>query len=417
MGNLGARLARMRRGRPVSTTPDALPPTNVAQASRSVAERARRAGLHNRIGAAPGDVADLADSIGGTVTANGLIHRSELVEIDQLCQRDLRELCEFLGFGDRVRSPVFLDTETTGLAGGTGTLVFLAGVATFEGEGVQVRQWLMSQFRAEADLLGHLRSICADADLLVTYNGKSFDAPLLSTRYRLQAMDDPLDGLAHFDALHMVRRFWGRIWPDCRLATAEERLLGLSRHGDLPGSEAPESWFAWLRAGEIDRLSRAVNHNGQDLVSLAGLVGAAARAVKNPRPGRIDVAALAREHESKRGPAAARQLLCAHEDSLDQDDLLYLGQLFKRERCWQDAVRLWERLAGTGVSDAMLELAKFHEHRSRDLHTALHWTRALVGADGHLEAHRNRETRLRRKLAGSEGWGADRCVRIGHHSL
>ncbi len=108
--------------------------------------------------------------------------------------------------------------------------------------------------------------------MLVSYNGKCYDAPLLATRYRLARLPNPLAGLAHLDLLHPVRRHWKGQWENCRLATAERQLLGVVREDDLPGSEAPAAWLTYLRGGSAANLRRVAEHNAQDLKSLAGVL-------------------------------------------------------------------------------------------------------------------------------------------------
>jgi len=108
--------------------------------------------------------------------------------------------------------------------------------------------------------------------VLVSYNGKSYDSPLLRTRYRLARLPDRIHGLGHLDLLHPVRRHWKGVWENCRLATAERELLGVVREDDLPGSEAPAAWLTYLRGGSAVNLRRVMTHNAQDLKSLAGIL-------------------------------------------------------------------------------------------------------------------------------------------------
>jgi len=108
--------------------------------------------------------------------------------------------------------------------------------------------------------------------VLVSYNGKCYDSPLLKTRYRLARLSDPLSGLGHLDLLHPVRRHWKGVWENCRLATAERELLGVVREDDLPGSEAPAARLNYLRGGSARNVRRVLAHNSQDLKSLAGVL-------------------------------------------------------------------------------------------------------------------------------------------------
>jgi uncharacterized protein YprB with RNaseH-like and TPR domain len=164
------------------------------------------------------------------------------------------------------------DTETTGLAGGTGTRAFMIGAADWHDGGLRVRQLYITTMAAESAML---RSFAdwIDADtVLVSYNGKSYDAPLLATRYRLARMTNPLTGLTHVDLLHPVRRRYRQVWENCKMQTAERNLLRIVREDDLPGSEAPRAWLTYLRGGSSGDLVRVAAHNLQDVRSLSGLL-------------------------------------------------------------------------------------------------------------------------------------------------
>lgn len=178
------------------------------------------------------------------------------------------------------RDLLFFDTETTGLAGGTGTRAFMIGTARWCDAGLRVRQWWITALAAERELLAAFAEEMArdgkrdanDAAVLVSFNGKSYDAPLIAARYRLARMPNPLAGLAHLDLLYPSRRRYRGRWENCRLATLERRVLGVAREDDLPGSEAPGAWLRYLRGGDARDLRRVVDHNRQDVVSMSGLL-------------------------------------------------------------------------------------------------------------------------------------------------
>jgi len=174
------------------------------------------------------------------------------------------------------------DTETTGLSGGTGTRAFMIGAAEMDGDRLWIRQWLITTLAAEADLLKAFAACLTPDTWLVSYNGRCYDAPLLVTRYRLARQVNPLAGLPHLDLLHPVRRRWRGVWPNCRLATAERELLGVVREDDLPGSEAPGAWRRYLQGGSSKDLRRVLDHNAQDVRSLAGILGCAPTAFCTP---------------------------------------------------------------------------------------------------------------------------------------
>lgn len=167
---------------------------------------------------------------------------------------------------------LFFDTETTGLAGGTGTRAFMIGTAQWRSDGLHIRQWLMTTLSAERDLLVAFADTLHADIILASYNGKSYDAPLLATRFRLARLRNPLVGLEHIDLLYPTRRSYRGRWENCRLATIERQLLGIVREDDLPGSEAPAAWLGYLRGGSARNLRRVADHNRQDLASLAGLL-------------------------------------------------------------------------------------------------------------------------------------------------
>ncbi|EXJ13717.1 ribonuclease H-like domain-containing protein [Imhoffiella purpurea] len=299
--------------------------------------------------------------------------------------------------GEDLRSPaVFLDTETSGLAGGTGTWAFLTGVLRVEGDGWRLSQYLLARLDAEPAYLEAVRQALAGAGTLVTYNGRAFDAPLLSTRFRLAGLSDPLRDLHHLDLLGPARRAFGRVWPDCRLATAESRLLRFVREGDLPGSEAPAAWLGWLRNGDPGPLGGVLRHNRWDLLSLAGLMPALARSFENPESMGADIHAVASFHQSRGREDVAWRLLESGRARLGAQALLDLARLHRRRGGWASARAIWESLVHGGDERARLALAKYHEHRTRDLTLALELARGLPSGPD----RERRCERLRGKLAG-----------------
>jgi uncharacterized protein YprB with RNaseH-like and TPR domain len=164
------------------------------------------------------------------------------------------------------------DTETTGLAGGTGTRAFMIGAAEWREGELHLRQLLCTQLRAERAMLECFAGWLRPDTVLSSYNGRCYDAPLLAARYRLARLPDPLRGLRHVDLLFPVRRRFRGVWENCRLATAERRWLGIAREDDLPGSEAPRAWLDYIRGGDARDLRRVLAHNDQDLRTLGALL-------------------------------------------------------------------------------------------------------------------------------------------------
>ena len=174
---------------------------------------------------------------------------------------------------------VFIDTETTGLSGGSGTVAFMIGVARCTGPKLYTTQWVITRFSGERPMLAALSAYLADAQLIVTYNGATFDLPLLRTRFRMHGCADPTLPLAHADLLPWARRNRLNEWPDARIQTLEREGLGMHRVDDLPSADVPKAWRQWLSAGEATPLRRALEHNRLDLVTLLALLE---RASKHP---------------------------------------------------------------------------------------------------------------------------------------
>jgi len=179
----------------------------------------------------------------------------------------------FANFGSIPRQDLLhFDTETTGLSGGTGTRAFMIGASDWNHERLRVRQLYLSTMSAEQAMLETFSSWLQPETVLVSYNGRCYDSPLLATRYRLARMPNPMVGLRHLDLLFPVRRRFRGVWENCRLATVERQWLGVLREDDLPGSEAPRAWLDYLRGGSARNLRRVIEHNDQDLRSLGALL-------------------------------------------------------------------------------------------------------------------------------------------------
>jgi len=186
-------------------------------------------------------------------------------------------------FADDVRVPwieqpiareriVCFDTETTGLAGGVGTKAFMIGWAMWRGDRLVTRQLYLTALRGEDAMLREFSAALPRDPVFVSYNGKSYDAPLLKGRYRINRQRHPFDEALHIDLLHPTRRRYRGVWENCRLKTVERELLGIVREDDLPGAEAPAAWLDFLRGRSSRNLGRVVDHNRQDVVTLARLL-------------------------------------------------------------------------------------------------------------------------------------------------
>ena len=344
------------------------------------------------------DDAGLAERLGGRLVEKGVILVERQLPLDSvhgnvplsLLARRLKGLPEIEDL--EPERLLFLDTETTGLAGGSGTLVFLLGLARVEGGTIRTGQFLLSCFDGERAMLAAAATWAKDRDMLVSYNGKSFDLPLLATRFRLSDRVDPFSGLPHLDLLYGVRRAFSKRWRECTLQTAERRFLGFFRQDDLPGSAAPESWRAWLKWADAGRLPGICEHNYWDLVSLTALLPRLCDCHRDPARWDADVPAIARRYLKSGQARQAFRLLWENRERLDASGLLELARQLRRNRRWREAATIWENLARTGSEEAREQMAKYYEHVSRDYEKALSCLNGLpAGAE---QLHR----RLMRKL-------------------
>jgi uncharacterized protein YprB with RNaseH-like and TPR domain len=304
----------------------------------------------------------------------------------------------------------FLDTETTGLAGGTGTYAFLVGVGRITPEGFRIRQFFMRDYGEEASLLWALDQHLAQFDVLVTYNGKVYDQPLLETRYRLARTRPPFDRIRHLDLLYGARRLWKLRLESCRLVDLEAQILGFEREGDLPGEMIPYVYFEYLRTREAFRLVPIFHHNAMDILTLACLTGIVPFAYRSPEQVRFthgtDFLGLAR-WVLKTGDAGRALVLlrraveCGLPDDLLFRSLWEMAMLEKRLKNLPAALTLFEELAGCRNRyqlAALIELAKHYEHVENDYARALAWTERALEIEATPELERRRE-RLKRRLA------------------
>jgi uncharacterized protein YprB with RNaseH-like and TPR domain len=335
---------------------------------------------------------------------------------------------------------VFFDLETTGLSGGAGTLAFLVGCGSFAADGSFVtRQFLMTQYADERPLLAAVAAELGRAGALVSFNGKSFDAPLLETRFSFHRLAWTGGRLPHVDVLHPARRFWKRdagrsfqtrvsrdpegIAPQregCSLQMLERQLIGLRRVGDVPGFEIPARYFAFVRSGDGQPLAAVLEHNRLDLLTLAALT---ARLLDLARSGPADVTdprellalgvVYARAGLDERARAAFRLAVercrsprCAY-DPIRIEALRLLALAWRRARAYDEAARCWaELLEIRGCPppferEATAALAIHHEHRRRDLPAAKMFAlRSLDSgtAPAWKQAAQYRIARLERKL-------------------
>ena len=284
-----------------------------------------------------------------------------------------------------IESFAFLDVETTGLAGGTGTYAFLVGVGRFEGDTFHLAQYFMRDPAEESAMLEGLMEFLAPNSALVTFNGKAFDAPLLVTRYLLHNIPVPFKDFAHLDLLPLARRLWRDRLPSRALKYLEENVLAAPRTVDeVPGYEIPYLYFDYLRTGDAAPLKGVFYHNAMDIVALAALMNHMASILHAPFDGQVqhglDFIALGKLFEDlDRREEAARLYERGLEASVGETNfgaaVQRLSALQRRRGDIESAVALWQKAAAEGHVYAHIELAKYYEHQQRNYVEAMKWTK------------------------------------------
>ena len=301
------------------------------------------------------------------------------------------------------RAILFFDLETTGLSGGAGTVAFLAGFGRYDGSDLLLEQYFLSDYPGEAEFLRYLFAVLDEKSYLVSYNGRTFDAPLLTGRGRLKGFEYRVAG--HLDLLYLSRRLWRSRIGSCSLGNIEAQVLDIHRTDDLPGAEVPERWFTFLRDGDSTPLSPVFAHHRQDILSLAILLSRLEGILRHPESAEgVDYRSLG-VFLLKRGEPAGERLLEAGWREGDPAAGMLLALLHKRRGDWEQALRIWRQLAKDGPHERVCEeLAKYYEHRRRRPEEALRWAlrgQATLlkrqGPPGRLEACRRRITRLTAK--------------------
>jgi len=313
------------------------------------------------------------------------------------------------------REIVYLDTETTGLAGGTGTLAFLVGVGHFLDGGFRLRQYFLDSLERERALLSALSDYLEPFAAVVSFNGKAFDLPLLETRFILSRLRRDVRSLPHVDLLFATRRFYRDRFASCRLGEIERQVLGLTRPDDVPSYEVPSLYFRYVRQHRFRALVPVFRHNALDILSLATLSAHLGDLYGGKVPLSCeDELALARACEQDGHLPEAlehyRAVLEREPAPIARDDAeRRLSLLYKRLGRWDEAVMLWRRQASRPENHSifpLLELAMINERQTRDLPAALFHTQSALsllrrhhlrlGAAGALRQEELLERRLSR---------------------
>jgi uncharacterized protein YprB with RNaseH-like and TPR domain len=325
-----------------------------------------------------------------------------LDEFDAMDRENMDIFCGGSARGDlNLEDFLFIDLETTGLSLGTGTYAFLVGMGYFREGKYHIRQCFLRSFQEEDSLISNLKEWILPFRVLVSFNGKRFDVPVLETRFSMCGQTLNTDNQDHWDLLYPARRLWKGRQEDCRLETLERKHLGVEREGqDIPGSRIPEVYYRYVHDGDTRDLDRIVYHNAMDILTLTTLAIHTDWCMKERDPSCVNLVSIGRFYE-KRGMAkrgvncyeiAARQ----ESSGRERDEALYrLALQRKRDGRRRESIALWEELIERGgyrLLDCCEEVAKVYEHETRE------WEKAIHVVDFALKNVQEHETKRRDRL-------------------
>lgn len=314
---------------------------------------------------------------------------------------------------------VFFDTETTGLSGGTGTIPFMIGAGRFNGDQFVLEQFFLRNPAEEKAQLAALTEFVDGAKAVVSYNGKSFDLPIINTRYILNRLSNPFDEMGHIDLLHITRRVWKRRLKQCNLGNIEKEILDFYRTDeDIPGYLVPEFYRNYIIDGDASQIAKIFYHNEVDVVSLSALFSTLAAILEDPTSENLehaeDIYSIGRLMESLNREVLAEQLYSSKmPQNLDRNEKILVlttrGRLHKRNNDLDEAISFWKEAYDLGSAEAAVELAMYHEHSLKDYQTALNYTesaiRLLINDNSEKQSKKflaaldHRKDRLLRKLS------------------
>ena len=314
-------------------------------------------------------------------------------------------------------SALFLDLETTGLSGGTGTLPFLVGMGYYRDGKFKVAQYFLSEMGDEEGMIRELARFIREMEFrsVVTYNGKAFDVPLLETRFALHRELFPLAGLPHLDFLFSARHLWKHKYDSCRLCHLAHEIVCADRDEDIPSAEIPMRYFQYIRTDDRSLIEPIIYHNQEDILSLLGVVIAGAMLVDSGRRVDLDDAAdamdlvgIGRLYESRGHREKSVEIFQkALEGDLSGAVTLTvqkkLSVHFKKSRDWDKAIPLWKGMTEHNQLDSFRELAMYYEHKAKSLEEALRVSEeglalSLGLSSGHEKDFRKRIERLLGKI-------------------
>ena len=317
------------------------------------------------------------------------------------------------------RRALFLDTETTGLTGGTGTFAFMVGLGFFQEDRFVVHQFFMRDYSEERASLSLLKGMLESFQFLVTFNGRQYDIPLLETRFILSRIISKIREMPNFDLLYPARKIWKGAYENCRLVTLESQLLGVERTDDIPSEWIPYLYFDYIQTGDARKIQQVFYHNQMDILSMVALAGRIHLIYHDPQVARprkgVEHFALGRlfwEHGyPERAIPSFEIALKRCDEDLAWEVMRWLSMALRKTGQGERARSLWGEMATWPYKKdtyPYIELAKYHEHRLKDFEGAIAYVdKALEETSPdqqkEIELLLHRRRRLEQKRTGNAG--------------
>ena len=313
-----------------------------------------------------------------------IVSLEELYGIERTTLDEIRE-CDPFFSGNRwdIHRVLFLDTETTGLSGGAGTVAFEIGLGFIDHRGMVIRQYVMRDYSEEGPMLEEIAGLFRRFDTVVSFNGKTFDLPLLESRMVMNRIRLSVTQMPHLDLLHASRRVYKLRLRRCNLSSLEEAVFGCKRCDDLPGAQVPQRYFDYIRTKEFSLPEDVLRHNLDDVKSLACLTGYLCAVFRQPEmlehPQDLFGVSKTLMRGGKTHKARACFRILGH-TTLSSQAHMYLAASYKKEKEWAEAIVTCQNMIskGEGGTWPYIELAKYYEHIAKDVERALHYANGAL---------------------------------------
>ncbi|HHW49354.1 MAG TPA: ribonuclease H-like domain-containing protein [Clostridiaceae bacterium] len=293
----------------------------------------------------------------------------------------LGRVCSDFREGTKIKDFLFLDTETTGLSGGTGTVAFLVGTGFFEDGAFVIKQYFMRDYDEEPAMLTELNALLSRYSGLITFNGRAFDWNLLQTRFIFNRIKPVLLDPSHIDLLYPSRRIWRLKLESCGLQSIEENILNEIRIDDVPGAEIPSIYFKYLESRNAGIIKKVIRHNEIDILSMVSLLVRISKMLDNPveeSDGGQELLGLGRIFESSREYDVVidcfENCVKSKNSIVRETALRKLSGIYKKNGNYSKAVECWKRMMTDSKIPGlfpMIELAKYYEHKEKNIEEAL----------------------------------------------